>query len=52
MLQDADALADDCADPLRSRFVEGQASLTGTGFACDAFVCAEPDPETVTAKLR
>jgi hypothetical protein len=33
-------------------FVQGQASLTGTGFACDAFVCAESDTETVTARLR
>lgn len=33
-------------------FVKGQASLRGTGFACEAFVCAEPDTETVTAKLR
>jgi hypothetical protein len=33
-------------------FVKGQASLSGTGFACDAFICAEPDTETATAKLR
>lgn len=33
-------------------FVSGLATLTGTGFACDAFTCAEPDSETVTAKLR
>ena len=33
-------------------FVPGQASLSGTGFACDAFICAEPDTETVSAKLR
>lgn len=33
-------------------FARGQASLRGTGFACDAFVCAEPDTETVSAKLR
>ena len=33
-------------------FVKGQASLSGTGFACDAFTCAEPDTETVSAKLR
>jgi len=33
-------------------FVPGQASLSGTGFACDGFVCAEPDAETVVAKLR
>jgi hypothetical protein len=33
-------------------FVAGQASVTGTAFACDAFLCAEPDTETVTAKLR
>jgi len=33
-------------------FVKGQASLQGTGFACDAFICAEPDTETVTARLR
>jgi hypothetical protein len=33
-------------------FVNGPASLRGTGFACDAFICAEPDIETVTAKLR
>jgi hypothetical protein len=33
-------------------FVQGQASLTGTGFACDGFICAEPDNETVVAKLR
>jgi hypothetical protein len=33
-------------------FVQGQASLSGTGFACDEFICAEPDTETVTAKLR
>jgi hypothetical protein len=33
-------------------FVQGQASLAGTGFACDSFICAEPDTETVTAKLR
>jgi hypothetical protein len=33
-------------------FVRGVASLTGTGFACDEFVCADPDSETVTAKLR
>lgn len=32
--------------------VSGQASLAGTGFACDSFMCAEPDTETVTAKLR
>ena len=33
-------------------FVTGQAELRGTGFACDAFVCAEPTTEAVTAKLR
>ncbi|MDQ3871800.1 MAG: hypothetical protein M3301_09330, partial [Chloroflexota bacterium] len=33
-------------------FVKGKASLVATGFACDAFICAEPDAETVTAKLR
>ena len=33
-------------------FVQGQGSLRGTGFACDAFICAEPDTETVSAKLR
>jgi hypothetical protein len=33
-------------------YVKGQAALSVTGFACDAFVCAEPDTETVTARLR
>jgi hypothetical protein len=33
-------------------YVKGQAALSVTGFACDAFVCAEPDTEAVTAKLR
>jgi len=35
-----------------SGFVQGQASLSGTGFACDEFICADPDTETVVAKLR
>src|SRR5215210_2523300 len=33
-------------------FERRQASLAGTGFACDAFICAEPDNETATVKVR
>jgi hypothetical protein len=33
-------------------YVPGPAALSVTGFACDAFVCATPDTEAVTAKIR
>ncbi|MDQ3859787.1 MAG: hypothetical protein M3327_15310 [Actinomycetota bacterium] len=33
-------------------FVPGVATLRATGFACDAFICAEPDADSVIAKLR
>ena len=33
-------------------FTDGRAELTATAFACDPFVCAEPDRETAPVRLR